>query len=477
MDCPICKDAMITLQLKEVEIDYCTACSGIWLDAGELEALLGDSNESNQLLASFKPAANTTEELRKCPICSNKMHKTTVGPTSDILIDKCPKAHGLWFDQGELHEIFQAANFPHQHKIHQLLTDMFDYNPTEDTKKMAITEQPYGSAKLFTLTNANNITAKVTSYGAILVSVETPDKNDHLADITLGFDTIEDWQTKNDPYFGATIGRVTNRTANGKFTLDGTEYTLAVNNGPNHLHGGIKGFDKVHWQVSKTIEDDDLVGVRFIRTSPDGEEGYPGNLSVAVTYTLNNDNELTIQYEAKTDKATPVNLTNHAYWNLAGHSAGTIHEHEMTINADRYTPTDPETLIPTGQVLPVANTTQDFTSAKTIGKDINAAGGYDGNFVLNKTKDELSLAAVVHHRATGRVMEVLTTEPCVQFYSAYFLDGSIAGKGGCCYDKYGGFCLEAQHCPDSINQPVFPSIVLLPDETYKQTTVHRFSVK
>lgn len=486
MDCPICKDAMITLELNEVEIDYCTGCSGIWLDAGELEMLLGDSVHAHRLLASFEKATDCGETLRKCPICLKKMQKVLVGPDSDVLIDKCSAEHGLWFDKGELDDIFNAAKFEKQHEVQQLLAEMFGkainkdsaVDSTKGDTAVKAEEKIYGKTpdgrevQIFILTNNNGTTAKMTNYGAILVSLETADKDGNIADVTLGFDTLDGWVNSNDPYFGTTVGRVANRTAKGRFTLDGTEYTLAVNNGPNHLHGGIKGFDKVVWDA-KLTSTDDQASVKFTYTSQDGEEGYPGNLSVTVTYTLNNANELTIRYEAKTDKATPINLTNHTYWNLAGHDSGTILDHEMTINADNYTPIDDD-LIPTGEIAAVKGTGLDFTTAKLIGTDIESVGGYDHNYVINKTDDDLTLAASVCHPDSGRVMEVCTTQPGVQLYSANFLDGSIQGKGKCSYQKQGGFCLETQHYPDSINQPQFPSIVLRPDETYSEKTVHKF---
>ena len=489
MDCPICKDAMITLELNEVEIDYCTGCSGIWLDTGELEMLLGDSKQAESLLESFQKDIKSTEALRKCPICLKKMQKVLVGPDSGVLIDKCSREHGLWFDRGELDDVFNAARFEKQHKVQQLLADMFGQtlnkdSATDSTKgdnAVKAEENLYGKTvdgkevQIFTLTNNSGTVAKLTNYGAILVSLETADKNSKIADVTLGFDTLDGWVKSNDPYFGTTVGRVANRTAKGRFTLDDNEYDLAVNNGPNHLHGGIKGFDKVVWDAKLTSTEDEA-SVKFTYLSSDGEEGYPGNLTASVTYTLSNANELTISYEAITDKATPINLTNHTYWNLAGHDGGTVFDHELTINADSHTPVD-EDLIPTGEIASVKDTPLDFTSPKPIGTDIESAGGYDHNYVINDSGGELTLAATVRCPSTGRVMEVHTTQPGVQLYTANFLDGSITGKNGFSYQKQGAFCLETQHYPDSINQPKFPSVVLRPGEVYSEKTMHKFYTK
>jgi aldose 1-epimerase len=332
---------------------------------------------------------------------------------------------------------------------------------------------------LYVLTNANGMKAKITNYGAILTELHVPDKAGKFDDVVLGFDNLKSYLAGH-PFFGATVGRVTNRIAKGKFTLDGKEYTLAVNNGPNSLHGGRKGFDKVVWKA-EPVKVEKGVAVQFSYRSPDGDEGYPGNLSCTVTYTLTNQNELRIDYKATTDKATPVNLTNHSYFNLAGHASGTMLGHELMLAADKYTPAD-ATLIPTGEIKDVKGTPLDFTTPVTIGARIDQlkaspGGGYDHNMVLNSGGKSLTLGARVREPKTGRVMEMLTTEPGVQLYTGNYLDGKVKGKGGAAYQKFQGFCLEAQHFPDSVNHPNFPSIILRPGKTYTQMTVYRFSVK
>lgn len=331
---------------------------------------------------------------------------------------------------------------------------------------------------LYVLTNAKGVTAKVMTYGAILTELHVPDRDGKPDDVVLGFDDLGGYLAGH-PYFGATVGRVANRIARGRFTLDGKEYRLAVNNGPNALHGGRKGFDKVVWEA-EPAEAKDGVAVRFRYRSPDGEEGYPGNLSAAVTYTLTDDNALRLDYTATTDKPTPVNLTNHSYFNLAGPRAGDILGHELMLAADKYTPVD-DTLIPTGEVRPVRGTPLDFTTPTTIGSRIDQLkgepGGYDHNFVLRGGGKQPALAARVREPKTGRVLEMFTTEPGVQFYTGNFLDGTVKGKGGVVYGKHAGFCLEAQHYPDSVNHPDFPSTILKPGQTYTQTTVYQFSAK
>ena len=331
--------------------------------------------------------------------------------------------------------------------------------------------------KIYTLSNSKGITAKVTEYGAILTELWVPDRNGKPGNVVLGFDNLERY-VKGHPFFGATTGRVANRIAKGKFTLDGKEYTLAVNNGPNHLHGGKVGFDKRVWKSRPIRGLSREVSVEFIYVSRDGEEGYPGNLTTTVVYTLTDDNELRIDYTATTDEATIVNLTNHSYFNLA--ESGSILDHLLTINADRYTAADP-TLIPTGELAPVKGTGLDFTAPHRIGERIaqymDFAKGYDHNFVLNTGGQALGLAARVEEPKSGRVMEVWTTEPGVQLYCGNHLDGSLTGVGGAVYQQHTGFCLETQHFPDSINKPTFPSVILRPGQTFRSTTAHRFAAK
>lgn len=329
--------------------------------------------------------------------------------------------------------------------------------------------------ELFTLLNDNGITTKVTSYGAALVSLETPDKNGEIADIVLGFETLEEY-IKDRTYQGCTVGRCANRISKGRFVLDGVEYVLAKNDGNNHLHGGVKGFNKMVWDA-KPIQKEDSVGVKFTYLSKNNEESYPGNLTVTVIYTLTSADELKIEYEAQTDKKTIVNLTNHSYYNLSGAGTGAILNHELTVNADSYTETNDE-LLPTGQIKSVRGTDMDFTTPRVIGDRIaSVKGGYDLNYVLNKEQPaSLSFAAKVFEPTSGRIMEVFTTEPGIQFYSSNFLDG-LKGKAGNVYNKHEAFCLETQHYPDSPNQLSFPSINLEPGQTYKHLTVHRLSVQ
>jgi aldose 1-epimerase len=332
---------------------------------------------------------------------------------------------------------------------------------------------------LFVLGNAAGCKAKILTYGALLMELDVPDRDGKLADVVLGFDDLEGYLAGH-PFFGATVGRVANRIAGAKFTLDGKDYKLAANNGANSLHGGVKGFDKVVWQVTEASSGGDGAKVRLSYRSKDGEEGYPGNLSCWVTYVLTDDNELRIDYRATTDKPTPVNLTNHSYFNLAGQASGDVLGHELTLNADRYTPADAG-LIPTGEIKPVRGTPLDFTKPEKIGTRIGELKGkpvgYDHNFVLNKDDKKLTLAAKVYESKTGRVMEMYTTEPAVQLYTGNFLDGSVKGKGGVAYKQYQALCLEAQHYPDSVHHPEFPSTILEPGKTYTQTTVYKFSSK
>lgn len=339
---------------------------------------------------------------------------------------------------------------------------------------------PDGTAvELFTLRNASGMEVKVTNYGGIITELKVPDRDGKIDDITLGYDNLDGY-LKSSPYFGALIGRYGNRIGKAQFKLDGNTYKLPANDGPNTLHGGTTGFDKVVWQA-EPFEREGERGIVFTYTSPDGDQGFPGTLNAKVTYTLTDNNELTFDYEATTDKPTVVNLTQHAYFNLAGDGSGDILGHELMINADRYTPVDAQ-LIPTGELAKVEGTPFDFRTKKPIGEGVDAAheqikrgGGYDHNFVLNRAGEGLELAARVEEPKTGRVMEVFTTEPGVQFYSGNFLDGSITGKNGHVYNKRYGLCLETQHFPDSPNQPSFPSTRLDPGQTYSSKTVYRFS--
>ena len=348
-----------------------------------------------------------------------------------------------------------------------------------------VSKAPFGTTKdgkaveIYTLTNSRGSEATVITYGGAVVSLKVPDKQGKLGDVVLGFDSIADFE-KHTAFFGALIGRYGNRIAKGKFTLDKHEYTLAANNGENHLHGGIKGFDKVVW-TAKSSTDKKGTHLDLSYFSVDGEEGYPGNLNIKVVYTLTEDNQLKIVYSATTDKTTVVNLTHHSYFNLAG--SGGILDHRLTLNADRYTPTDKGS-IPTGELASVAGTPFDFRKETAIGARIDQENeqlkfgrGYDHNFVLTRKGKGVELAARVYEPTSGRMMEVLTTEPGIQFYSGNFLDGSVPGKGGKSYPFRSGFCLETQHFPDSPNRPNFPSTTLKPGQKYSQTTIYAFSVR
>jgi aldose 1-epimerase len=329
----------------------------------------------------------------------------------------------------------------------------------------------------YTLANSKGMTVKIINYGGIITDIIVPDRNGEKGDVVLGYDSLSGYLQKGNPYFGALVGRYGNRIANAKFVLDGKAYALSANDHGNTLHGGIKGFDKVIWDAKQ--EDNSLV---LTYDSKDMEEGFPGNLHVQVVYTVTDDNELKIDYTATTDKSTPINLTNHSYFNLSAGKSETIDDHELMINADRYTIVD-DNLIPTGKLPEVKGTPMDFTKLKKIGRDLAAVpgaapGGYDHNYVLNKTGDEMGLAARVYDSASGRVMEVSTTQPGVQFYSGNFLDGTLTGtRHGAKYVKHAGFCLETQHFPDSPNQPDFPSSILKPGETYHQATTFKFSTR
>ena len=346
-----------------------------------------------------------------------------------------------------------------------------------------IERQAFGSTKdgqpvdVYTLRNANGVEAHILTYGGIIQSLKVPDRNGHFGDVVLGYDTLEEYE-KASPYFGCLVGRYGNRIAKGKFTLNGQTYTLAVNNGPNALHGGLKGFDKVVWAARVTAG---FLGpaLELTYTSKDGEEGYPGTLKVTAVYTLTSDNGLRLDYTATTDKDTIVNLTQHSYFNLAGH--GDILGHVVYLNADKFTPVD-STLIPTGELRPVEGTPFDFRTPTAIGARINVdeeqikyGGGYDHNWVINKPAGQLGLQARVTEPTTGRVLEVLSTEPGLQFYCGNFLDGSITGKGGWVYQRRNAFCMEPQHFPDSPNKPEFPSVVLRPGQVYRNTIIYRFT--
>jgi aldose 1-epimerase len=351
--------------------------------------------------------------------------------------------------------------------------------------------QPFGKTgdgtpvEIYTLTNTKGIKLRAMTYGAIVVSLETPDRKGKSADIVLGYNTLAEY-IKDTPYFVAVVGRYGNRIAQGKFSIGGKQYTLATNNSPGglpcSLHGGLKGFDKVVWR-GEALSKPGAQGVKFTYISKDGEEGYPGNLTLSVTYWLGEDNDWRIDYLATTDKATPVNVTQHSYFNLKGEGNGDILGHELTFKASKTTPVTAG-LIPTGELRSVKGTPFDFSTAHAIGERVNATdeqmkfgGGYDHNWVLDSQNGSLALAAIVHEPTTGRVMEVLTTEPGLQFYCGNFLDGKLTGKSGKPYQFRNGFCLETQHYPDSPNQPSFPSAILQPGQTMKSTTVYRFSAK
>lgn len=351
----------------------------------------------------------------------------------------------------------------------------------------SLQKQHYGktsegqSVELYTLTNKNGMDVRIITLGGIITSIRVPDRNGEMANVVLGCASLEDYLTQS-PYFGCITGRFANRIAKATFKLNGTEYKLAANDGTNSLHGGVKGFDKRVWQA-KEIKTDSEVGVELSYTSPDGEEGYPGNLQTTVTYSLDNDNALHIDYKATTDKPTMVNLTNHTYFNLAGE--GTILNHELMLNADHYTPVD-STAIPTGEVAKVEGTPFDFRKSTVIGERIRAGHeqmvfgrGYDHNWVLNRANPKdgaMMLAAKLLEPNSGRVLDVLTTEPAIQFYSGNFLTGTVVGSSGNTYRQSDGLCLETQHYPDAPNQPSFPSTVLNPGETYQTTTIFHFTV-
>ena len=350
----------------------------------------------------------------------------------------------------------------------------------------SVTKQTFGKTSagetvdLYTLKNTNGMETKITNYGGIVVSLTAPDRNGKFADVVLGFNDLESYLTKNDPYMGAIIGRYGNRIAKGRFKLNGVEYKLAVNNGENHLHGGIKGFDKVIW-TGRELRTKAGPAVVLTYLSKDGEEGYPGNLRVRVVYTLTNRNELKIEYSATSDKDTVTNLTHHSYFNLAGEGNGDILNHQVIIDANRFVPTDAGS-IPTGELKAVAGTPFDFLNATAIGDRINQddqqlkfGNGYDHTWVINGRAGTLRRAAMVFEQTSGRGMQVFTTEPGVQFYTGNFLNGTLTGKSGNPYPRRSGFCLETQHYPDSPNQPSFPTTKLKRGTTYRSTTIYRFT--
>jgi aldose 1-epimerase len=347
--------------------------------------------------------------------------------------------------------------------------------------KATVTKSSFGKppagrpVDLFTLTNSHGLVAKITNYGTIITELRVPDRCGNLGNVVLGFDNLKQYLAGH-PYFGCTVGRVANRVAKGRFKLDGKNYKLVVNNGPNHLHGGIKGFDKVAWAAE--ILPGKEAAVKFTHSSPDGDEGYPGNLAVTVVMTLTNADEFRIDYLATTDRATPVNLTNHTYFNLAG--GGNVLGHHLKIAARRYTPVDGD-CVPTGRIAPVTGTPLDFRKSHVIGERFGKLPfkpfGYDHNFVLDSGGGKLAPCATVFEPTTGRVMQLRTTEPGVQLYTGNWLDGTLQGHGGVYYTQHSGFCLETQHFPDSVNQPKFPSITLHPGQTYRQTTAHKFSTR
>jgi aldose 1-epimerase len=361
--------------------------------------------------------------------------------------------------------------------------------PVEEMKNLVtITKEPFGTTTdsiavdKFILKNEKGMEISIITYGGIITSWTAPDKNGEYKDIVLGFDSIHKYQMPGVPYFGALIGRFGNRIANAKFSLDGTEYKLAANDGKNHLHGGVKGFDKVVWTASEVLTDS-TASLVLTYLSKDMEEGYPGNLETKVTYTLNNDNNLDVVYEATTDKKTVVNLTQHSYFNLSGDFSKPILDHEISINADGFLPVD-ATLIPTGEIKNVTGTPFDFRQAKALGKDITAKDeqlkrglGYDHCWVLNNQNQGIRLAASAYNIETGRLLEVFSDEPAIQLYTGNFLDGTLPSKQGGTYAHRTGFCLETQHYPDSPNQKDFPSVVLNPGEKYMTTTSFKFSVK
>ena len=345
--------------------------------------------------------------------------------------------------------------------------------------KMQIESAPFGKTTdgqdvtLYTLTNASGNSVQMIDYGAIIVSINVPDRNGKKSNVTAGFSSIEGYLQRH-PHFGSTIGRFCNRIAKGSFSIDGTVYKLAVNNGPNHLHGGVVGFDKLMWKAAE-MKSDSNVGLKFSLVSPDGQEGYPGNLAVTAEYLWDNENKLTIRFTAKTDKATHVNLTNHAYFNLSGANSGTVYKHELTLPCSNFLPVD-ENMIPLGQIASVKNSSLDFTTKRLLGEriaELKATNGYDHCFVVDGSTGKLRLAATVSDSASGRTMEVMTTQPGIQLYTGNFLGGGADNAG---FKQHEAFCLETQHFPDSPNQAAFPSTMLKPGQTFDETTTYKFGV-
>ena len=349
--------------------------------------------------------------------------------------------------------------------------------------KAAVTKEVYGDldghgVERYTLTNANGITLRVITYGAIITELQVPDRAGKKADIVLGFDTLDGY-VKGNPYFGATVGRVGNRIANAKFELEGKKYTLAANNAPHHLHGGNKGWDKVVWEA-EPVDVANGAALKLTHVSPDGEEGYPGKLTATTVYTLTNDNALKVEMSATTDKTTLVNMVHHTYWNLAGHASGSIKDETLQLFATQYTP--PKGLVPDGRIAKVAGTPFDFTQPKPIGKDLVAAGGtpigFDHNWVVDGEPHQMRPVAKLHDPSSGRTMTIDADQPGVQFYTGNFLDGKTVGKGGAVYAQYSGLCLETQKFPNSINVPEWrDEVILAPGKTYQHTMIHRFSVE
>jgi aldose 1-epimerase len=347
-------------------------------------------------------------------------------------------------------------------------------NPNTDLIKTFYGLTGTDSIFQYTLLNKNGMKVKILNYGGTVTNIIVPDRNNNMGDVVLGFDSLSGYLQKSNPYFGCLVGRYANRIAGAAFSLDGVKYKLAANNNGNSLHGGLKGFDKVTWSL-KSFSDSSLL---FSYFSKDGEEGYPGNLKAEVTYTIGGDNSLMIAYTAVTDKATPVNLTNHSYFNLSAGADSAILDHELMLNAEKYTPVNTN-LIPTGNLADVKGTPMDFTAARKIGKDIaRVSGGYDHNWVLKRKGTDLEMIGSLFHPASGRYMEIFTAEPGIQFYTGNFLDGTLAyTKNGMKYTKHAGLCLETQHFPDSPNQPSFPNTILKPGEKYYHQTVYKFLVK